>query len=806
MPDPSATTTPSAPLPTLSGDITQFVRQATSALAQGVADDRLRLTLIQRLAQAGLHRRALSFAGDLSDEVAARPELAQSLRVLEASPNDGIIPWHLFSGRFAQNLRVLQQTCDFAERVEAAWHEAREHLELHQAATGQRVVFDRRLGQGGDWRPVFGDFRPQPSLKQLTAQFRGGILSPLVLDGVGLGDQLPWLYEASVETFLGASTRIYVVEPSYLGLAVALHLQDWRAPCTSGRVVLCVGPTAYDQFEERLKATPWLALPTFTVRPPPWEPTSGDSAEKRIAAAANHLTASYHELRREVERVYAGRDAAWWAGRFAAARAGAQPPLRVLGITSRFTTVLQYSMRDALAAFAAQGCETHTLIEPDDCARMTPFEMLKATRAFEPDLVLMIDHTRQKHAAGLIDNVPVVAWIQDRLDWLFNRDVGAALGPLDFCMGFCRRELVERYSYPADRFLQCEMGTSPAVLGADRDAAPDSRFVCDVAYATNRNRVPEKLHAEHRRLYGDEHRPLCDAIYEELRARLSRNELNAGLDLDHFVRLLEEHAGKAIPEPKRHELIENYVRPLVDQLLREQTVAWTAAWAERTGHRFHLYGHGWNQHPQYARFARGFVAHGPELGAAIRGAAINLHAGCNRAFHQRMLDGLAARGFFLLRRHADDVEFWTARRVYEAAAQRGLHCGDTMALEDLPGGLRDEWAAFRRMRGFDPATPYTLLREPGDELARDPATLQIPICVWRDLDDFTFDSERELSEKLDGYLAHPEERAARAASLRERMLAVFGYEGLMSRLGAWLAEALTRSARAEQIPSADDGQ
>ena len=57
----------------------------------------------------------------------------------------------------------------------------------------------------------------------------------------------------------------------------------------------------------------------------------------------------------EIERRYASRDRTYWAKRFGDALSGRGEPLRILTAVSIHTTFLQYSMRDAIAAFEALG-------------------------------------------------------------------------------------------------------------------------------------------------------------------------------------------------------------------------------------------------------------------------------------------------------------------------------------------------------------------------------------------------------------------------------------------------------------------
>lgn len=784
------------------GDVDRFVTLASAALAQGADHDGLRLLLMRRLAERGLLCRAAAFAEGLSAEARSHSDFAEMLRSLKSVASDGHVPWGGLRSLFDANMAVLRQRHVWADQVASVWAAERPHLELHVTKDDAYQVFDRRGGRDGGWRPMFGNHVPRPSAEAQAAKFKNQFLAPLVIEGVGLGYHLPWLYAATANTFLGATTLIYQIEPSLLGVAVALHLSDWRAPLADKRVRLCCGPDACDQFERLVEAETSTVPPGTLIRALLWAPHDGEPVQRRMRKLAARDESKRVALRDSLSTQYHGRDRSWWHRRYAAALGGEGPPLRVLGLTSRFTTVLQYSMRDALRALQANGCATRLLIEPDNHSCITPRTMLAAVGDFEPDLILIIDHTRQGQHRGLIDEVPVLTWVQDRMPALFRRTTGEAMGPLDFCMGFCRDELVQRCGYPAERFMSCEMATDPAALFPAGDVPDNSglcgptekedpRFSCDVAFATTHSRTPEAIHQEFCQS-NPRYRKLFDALYEELVALTERSALNGGLDLEYFLRTMERAVGIDLGAEERTVLAADFVRPLVDRMLRHQTIEWAATWAEQTGHRFHLYGSGWNAHSRFSRYARGFVRHGSELGRAFRAAKVNLHAGCNHAFHQRVLDGLAAGGFFLIRRHADDFESSVKLRIYDLVCERNLRPGDAICCEDLPASLAEEWIAVRRMRGVDPHQPINITPVYLEcmKAARESSVIRASSRLWPELDRVTFATQAELAGRLERFLQDDEDRRAIVGSMRDRMLETFSQQALMKRVLLWMEKAL----------------
>ncbi len=802
------------------GDVNQFISIATKVLLHGVDHDPLRLLLTRRLAERGLLRAAAEIARGAGAALLRSAEYGRMLRTLTSQPRDGYVPIASLTFRYQANLAALRERYTWAAPLDAAWRAVAERFSFHQGADGQWQIL--RGGAGGGWCPVFG---LQPAGQTREAQrtvHEGRIVYPIVIEGVGIGAHLPAVFAATQATFLGASALLYQVESSYVALAAALHLHDWTGLIAAPRVQICCGPTAYEQLERAIQSEADAPPPQTLLRVPSWEtpPSGAPGIEAVLRRLCEEYEAARVALFEPLERLSAQRDAAWWARRFEAARSGAGPPLRVLGITSRFTTVLQYSMRDALAAFEEAGCVTRMLIEQADHHLATPQRTLVALREFDPDLVFLIDHTRAGMSASLVAGLPVLTWVQDRLPWLFRRETGAALGPLDFCMGVGRRELTRQHGYPASRYFATEMATRPRSLGDAESDARDARehgddLTCDLAFASNWSTSPQVLHEQLRCKVADTWHPLLDACYSELRARLESDRLNGGLFLEHFLECVAASSGVSLPRAVGGELSANYLRPLLDCLIRHQTLEWAARWAESSGRRFFLYGNGWEKHPRFAPFARGFIAHGPRLGRAFRAARINLHAGVNPALHPRVLDGLAAGGFFLARLHAHDVSYDVSQGVYDWIRQR--HAGAPRRLRlpvegraaprDLPPALRAQRDALCALTGADPRAPFVL--GPADlerfVALHDEKTEHVASGIWPDFVRVTFSTEIEMVERLEKFLGDDAERARVAQSLREPVLKLFTYDAVIANVLCWLQQRLEQACGAAKAGAVLNG-
>ncbi len=787
------------------GDPTAFINIATPTLGNHPDDSDLRILLVRRLAEEGLLERAARTVEGFPPELLARADFALLLRQLRETAQNGLIDWEALQGQYATNLDRLRSRCDWAGQMDMLWRAAEPHLELHQTRGGRWAVFDVRAGAAGNWRPCFGLPAPPQGVEQVAAVCKNKVLAPIVFDGIGFGEQLRVFHAATRDTLHGASPMLYVVEPELLAVAVVMHLHDFRAVIDDERVVFCVGPDAVELLGTELSRRSSVFPPQTLVASAHWDPRRQGQVRQVVEAAQGEAMRRCASIRTELARQCGGRDCAYWGARYEDALSGRAALLRVLGITSRFTTVLQYATRDALDALGELGCRTRLLIETDNYGHVTPQLVLETIRDFDPDLVFLVDHTRRTQQNSLIGDVPVMTWVQDRLPWLFDRAAGAAVGELDFVMGLGREELVGQYGYPADRFLSCEMATRAQSLVEDRadaeEAGADAReFDCDVAFATHASEPPEVLHAEFRGQWQTQiDAKFLDGLFEELRGRCERNELNGAIDFDYFVSRMCETLAARLHDEARRTLIAHHARPLVERLLRQQTIGWAANWARANGRRLHLYGRGWERHPQFAAYAKGVLPHGPVLGRAFRAARVNIHAGCNDALHQRVLDGVSAGGFFLIRRHAADVAYPIAMGLYEYVRQRGLRPPGRIPLNSLPPALRDGMLSLRRMKGVRLTEPIVLteaLLRRWEALRDDPDVLTAS-KLWPDFERITFGSEAELSDSLDRFIDDSAGRGEIAASMRKTVLQRFSYRALMGQMLRWMTARLAeRRARA----------
>lgn len=484
--------------------------------------------------------------------------------------------------------------------------------------------------------------------------------APIAVCGLGDGYVADWLAAEGSRSasILGQLGALYLFEADS---QVALHvlmlhdLSGPTGPILQERCQWFIGPGCIDDYRKALEGNPYLPLPELVI----WLGLTGEATRAGVEGVNAQTREKENQAAARIEAQYAGDEARLGPGE-AAALWGEKPPRppRVLIATSRFSRVLQHSARDARDGFERLGCQTQLLIEPTDFTQVSSRAVRHALEHFRPDAVFMIDHLRYESGPIFPRPLPLLCWVQDDFPHLTSLKAGQSIGRRDFVLTADAPTYVRDFAYPARQCIHLEKLTRapqrPAAWEQDGE---------DLVFVSNAARTPEEVMRTltERASVGPEAKKALLACCERMLETYRR-----GGSLHHFhqVRsMLQEHLPRpraaAGPDAPLAETISAWALDLFNQLnnplYRQQALIWIADAADAMGLRLGLYGHGWENHPRLGRYARGPVAYGPDLEALTRRTKINLQIVPYSCLHQRLLDGLVAGGFFLVRDHPLDA-------------------------------------------------------------------------------------------------------------------------------------------------------
>jgi hypothetical protein len=532
-------------------------------------------------------------------------------------------PLLLLAAQFAANVDALAACdADLAQQLRSLPATTK----LFSTATGQLCLADASGSEMPDIAP------PAASRQVVTKVYPTGQCTfPVLIAGLGFGWLWQQLYTLPISTpaLPGHRPPLYFMCGDVAELHTVLHLHDWRAMLADSRVRLFVGADSFAQLERELSTNSRMPWPKLSV-----------TLDKTCWPAGKNFDGLVQSLFADgAKRIGEFKQRGGASIDLIASKLAAGKPLRILGVTSRYTTFLQHSMRDWLDAFERMGHTTKLVLEQADHEAFNSIGHAEACAEFRPDLIVLIDHYRAEFNA-FPDDIPCVMWVQDSLPNIFTPAAGAAQTKLDFCLGSGRLLLTTRHGYPADRFL-----TAPVTVNESRFAPRElstselEKYGCDVSFVSHASMTADAIvqdqlsnttEASSRKLIAD--------VYDRL-----RSIYDAGGCVSHPLRLrtmVDQSArtlGLALDQAQMPALISFLTQRVNNALFRHQSLLWLGD----LGIDLRLYGKGWEDHPQLSRFARGPADNAAELCTIYQASRINLQVTPHGAVHQRLFEGVA---------------------------------------------------------------------------------------------------------------------------------------------------------------------
>jgi hypothetical protein len=418
-------------------------------------------------------------------------------------------------------------------------------------------------------------------------------------------------------------------------------------------------------------------------------------------------------------------------------------------------------------------------------------------------LVFQIDHLRHEHRGLFPRNLPFACWIQDHLPHLASREAGAQIGPLDFVLTDTIDTYAEKFAYPKRQCVplpKLVVRAEPVALSAS-DVLPAD----DLVFVSNASHTPEAMVGEAVRRFArnGETRTLIERC-----CRRMVEVYAAGGSVptyQHVCGLLREslkEADLSLPADGFDVLARWLTHPFNDALYRQQALGWARRVAREQGLALGLYGNGWESHPEFAPHARGPVAYGEALRRLTRRSTINLQIVPYLCLHQRLLDGLLAGGFFLVRTHPADLapaallDFVDAHAGADARTTAGALAAVPLAQREILAALIGQCRPPMCTTGAEDVIAMARSWQEAGQLVGGVGPLPM-------LDAVGFENAATLADRVRRFVADAPARAAVSAAQRQSVAGRLSYDAgvrrVVGRIASLLAEPATSAAPAESL-------
>lgn len=492
------------------------------------------------------------------------------------------------------------------------------------------------------------------------------------LAGIGEGAELSAVFSSTARPIAempNLEIPIYLIDADFGGLLATLLVRDIRQILAYTRVWFCFQTSGFNQFIAELNAKQSI-LPEVTIN------VSATAAElehikRAVDDARDARRDSHAKLLALIDDYYRQISMETWREKF---RHNPASPMRVMGFGSRFTTFLQYCMRDLLDGFARIGAEIHLSTDSANYHRNGMESIVAQIAEFKPDLILSIDHFRHEFA-GLPEAVPFVNWVQDMLpsitqnrhavksrdftfvfskDWLaMNRNPLYASFPVEYLpLGFndAYYHPVEHHGYQYDFLFITHLIDPVKTLSPFRsgEGGFESYDSTEASLLKQHKLTLETLTRIYRFVleYTDQ-LPLDEFHRFCLDNQIGKFQLLEQLLTEDGITVRNEVINQLMAGSGSrfhyHYLTEMKIRPIAALLDAGLNI------------ELALYGRNWDQFARFAPYAHGVAENGETINELMNRSRICFNGSPGTSLHMRALEIMAAGCFMLSRRIYKDA-------------------------------------------------------------------------------------------------------------------------------------------------------
>ncbi len=316
-----------------------------------------------------------------------------------------------------------------------------------------------------------------------------------------------------------------------------------------------------------------------------------------------------------------------------------------------------------------------------------------------------------------------------------------------------------------------------------------SPYACDIASVCSDARPAERLLAlRMEQSQSSAERHALGEVYQRLQAIYSIDGAPPQRHQVHKM-VVEAAIAQDLPADRAASIQDFLAGPINDAFCRLQAVAWLA----ESDYRLHLYGSGWDEHPELLPFVHNFSGSHDELQIIQRAAKINLRLTPCPADDPVLASGVRHGAFFLMRFFPRDVIERIYRPLHEFCRQQNITNDQQLIATATP--------AIARLLHFAQTTLDASVFEVHSHflealnLGAQGGFDEWPGSLWDEYDAVAFSSKQELLELLNVYLADAPDRRRIAGAMRRKF--VEKSDGNTSETGAEAPPVDARSAAGE---------
>lgn len=345
---------------------------------------------------------------------------------------------------------------------------------------------------------------------------------------------------------------------------------------------------------------------------------------------------------------------------------------KILFLTSRFTTVLQYHIRDCRKAAQKIGLETELAIEQGDIFRVSNSAILSILNSFRPDIIFCIDHFRFEYGNDIPKEIVWISWIQDPVYETMESHTPAKLGKRDFVLNhFISWKAFKKVGYPSEVLLDAPIPASSDIYRIYKLSKEDyDRFACDICFVCHASDVDAHIKEIITQLgfEGDRQQELFKCIYKGYQQYVYKTGVifyNRECFEEFFETFFTDYfgdKGKAFLPELQKALAEDMYLWYNQRVYRQTLVDWIL---DAGFTNIKLWGNGWKDNEKYQAYAMGPAENGEMLSKIYQASKIVVGNNIMTTAAARAWETMLSGGFYLSNYIPEEEDVADIRKIVE---------------------------------------------------------------------------------------------------------------------------------------------
>ncbi len=322
---------------------------------------------------------------------------------------------------------------------------------------------------------------------------------------------------------------------------------------------------------------------------------------------------------------------------------------RIMFITTKFSTAIQYFTRDCVEACNKLGIPNKLCIEISDVHRSAQNDWIKTIAEFKPHAIFIIDHFRWEYSL-LPHNIVFISWIHDLLPHILSNDSARKIKDKDFILN-----LIPNYKgfkearYPKEQIIDTPIPVNPDIYKSYKLTREEiDRFETEICVISNPGNplegLKQMLHQFKEQDYYENLETALKCAYDECYKLIySGHPIFDSEQIDEMISRWLDECGMTYSNGFITAISDMFKTKVVWIIYRSVPIEWL----KEKGYRIKLWGKEWMGHKNLKEYAMGVAENGEQLSKILNSSKILIGTNPAISAHPRVFEAIMSNCLYI---------------------------------------------------------------------------------------------------------------------------------------------------------------